>query len=290
MNKLQRLDALGDRLKQYERAETSAKFLPMIPLYARLDGRSFSKFTKGMQRPYDLDMSKAMQEVTKYLVDQTGALTGYTQSDEISLVWLNENPKGDVFFAGKKQKMVSSLAAMATAKFLQEAIKHWPEKDLLGKGKLPTFDARVFQLPNKTEAMNCFLWRVQDATKNSVSMAASEMFSHKQLLNKNSNDKKQMMLENGVVWEDYPEHFKNGSFVKRKSYLKWTNKGDDYFSTERTKVECIEFDKIIEWPPFYSMSTEARIEFVMTKVLIPEEVNAERVRNVYKTIGKPPKI
>ena len=54
------LDDMGDRLKEYERAETGRKFIPMIPIYARIDGRSFSKFTKGMKRPFDEDMSWIM--------------------------------------------------------------------------------------------------------------------------------------------------------------------------------------------------------------------------------------
>lgn len=260
-----RLDAIGDRLKEYEKAETSGKFLPMLPVYARLDGRSFSKFTKGMNRPFDKDMSEVMTKVTMYLVEETGALTGYTQSDEISLVYMNDNPKGSIFFAGKKQKMCSSLAALATAKFVYEASKIWPDKVCK---RLPTFDARVFQLPNKVEAMNCFLWRVQDATKNSVSMAASEFFSHKQLNGKDSNEKKQMLLSKGVVWEDYPEHFKNGGFVKREEYLKPVKGGDK--STLDSVVRCKVVVSSVGYD-FYKMSTEERVEFCFVKKITSEE-------------------
>src|ERR1700761_6891397 len=81
-------DDFGDRMKQvYEAPETERRFLPMLPIYARLDGRSFSRLTKDMARPYDVRMSDAMVDTTKYLVGETHALIGYTQSDEISLVW-----------------------------------------------------------------------------------------------------------------------------------------------------------------------------------------------------------
>lgn len=244
-----KLDALGDRLKGYERMETDCKFLPTLPVYARIDGRCFSKFTKGMERPYDETMSRMMQETTKYLVEQTGALTGYTQSDEISLLWYSEDPKSEIFFCRKKQKMTSILAAMATAKFLELALKEFPEKCAKS---LPTFDARVFQVPSKMEGMNCFLWRVQDAVKNSITMAASTVYSHKQLMNKNGGDKVDMLMEKGINWNDYPRFFKEGSFFKREEYLK----GD----TVRTKViECNQFDK------FGSLSTEDKIEFIFTK-------------------------
>ena len=244
-------DALGDRLKGYERMETEDKFLPMLPVYARIDGRCFSKFTKGMKRPYDETMTWIMQETTKYLVEHTGALTGYTQSDEISLIWYSDDVKSEIFFCRKKQKMTSTLAAMATAKFVQLALGNFPERCAKS---LPTFDARVFQLPNQMEGMNCFLWRVQDAVKNSITMATSEYYSHRELMNKNGNDKLDMLMGKGVNWNDYPKSFKEGSFFKRQDYLK----GD----TIRTKVvETAVFEK------FRDLSTEQKLEFIFAKKL-----------------------
>lgn len=68
----QRMDAMGDRLKAYERIETEKRFRPNSILYVRLDGRSFSKFTKGLTRPYDVRLSRLMQETTAYLVHEFG--------------------------------------------------------------------------------------------------------------------------------------------------------------------------------------------------------------------------
>lgn len=244
-----KMDALGDRLKSYERMETESKFLPTLPVYARIDGRCFSKFTRGMERPYDSKMSWIMQETTKYLVEQTGALTGYTQSDEISLIWYSDDPKSEIFFCRKKQKMTSILSAIATAKFVQLALENFPDKCLKN---LPTFDARVFQVPSKMEGMNCFLWRVQDAVKNSVTMAAGTVYSHKELMNKNGAEKLDMLMEKGVNWNNYPKFFKEGSFFKREEYLK-----ED---TVRTRVVEINiFDK------FKDLSTEEKVDFIFSK-------------------------
>ena len=246
-----KLDNLGDRLKAYERMETECKFLPTLPVYARIDGRCFSRFTKGMKRPYDETMSRIMQETTKYLVEQTGALTGYTQSDEISLIWYSDDPKSEIFFCRKKQKMTSILAAIATAKFVELALKEFPEKCTKS---LPTFDARVFQVPSVVEGMNCFLWRVQDAVKNSVTMAASTVYSHKDLLNKNSADKMDMLMEKGINWSNYPRFFKEGSFFKRQEY--------DKNGAVRTKVvECQVFDK------FKDLTTDEKVDFIFKKKL-----------------------
>ena len=35
-------DNFGDRMKAYERQETARRFMPGIPVYARIDGRSFT--------------------------------------------------------------------------------------------------------------------------------------------------------------------------------------------------------------------------------------------------------
>lgn len=167
-------DALGDRMKDYETQECARRFLPMLPVYARIDGRSFSRFTRDFARPFDERISKAMIETTKGLVDHTHARISYTQSDEISLVWLGDTYESGIFFDGKIMKMASVLAGLATALFIN-ALPSYGER-------LPHFDCRVLQLPNRAEATNMFLWRELDATKNAISMAARAYYSHKALV------------------------------------------------------------------------------------------------------------
>jgi tRNA(His) 5'-end guanylyltransferase len=77
-----RMDALGDRVKQWEARETGRRALKGLPLVARVDGRSFSRFTAGMTRPYDQDLADLMVETAKYLVDEvSGTRVAYTQSE-----------------------------------------------------------------------------------------------------------------------------------------------------------------------------------------------------------------
>jgi len=207
-------DAMGDRLKSYEAMETEAKFIPTLPIYARIDGRGFSRFTRGMKRPYDENMASAIVRTTSMLVEATNALIGYTQSDEISLVWMTEKPDSDIFFSGKKQKMTSVLASMATAYFTRAIIEiEAPFSDYARR--MPHFDCRVFQLPSQEEAANCFLWRERDATKNAITMAASHYYSHKQLQGKNGGEKQEMLFQVGINFNDYPASFKRGTFVRR---------------------------------------------------------------------------
>ena len=101
MSRLKDTDEFGARMKSYESSETARRVDVQLPIYARIDGRSFSRFTRGMDRPFDQKMTDAMIETTKHLVHETHAKIGYTQSDEISLVWLADGPESDVFFSGK---------------------------------------------------------------------------------------------------------------------------------------------------------------------------------------------
>lgn len=208
---------LGDRMKMYEGAETKRRFLPLLPVYARIDGRNFSNFTRGMDRPFDEHMTETMVETTKRLVDETGALAGYTQSDEISLLWYRPNSKSQIFFDGKIYKIVSVTAALTTSIFTRLAQEHWPDKV---DRKPPTFDCRAFQFPTKEEAANVFLWREIDATKNAINMAAFCLFSHKELHKKNCDEQQEMLFQMGVNFNDYPPRFKRGTFVLRRTVVK----------------------------------------------------------------------
>ena len=211
MSRLKETDDFGNRMKAYEAVETDRKLDPHLPIYARIDGRAFSTFTRGMERPFDMRMTAAMVEIVKHLLRATHAHIGYTQSDEISLVWLaNEtNVESDVFFSGKIQKMCSVLASLAAAKFATVIPAEY-------RDRLPHFDARVFQLPSKEEAANTFLWRAMDARKNAISMVAQSRFSAKTLHGKDQAAMLAMLADVGVDFDGYPVCFRRGSFVRRK--------------------------------------------------------------------------
>jgi len=207
---------LGDRMKAYE-ANTESRLLPRLPVVIRLDGRSFSKFTKGMKVPFDDNFRGAMIEVTKYLVEQTHAKIGYTQSDEITLVMYSENiQSGSVLFDGRVQKIASNFASMASVKFLMEMLKRFPEK-VDGDKTLPSFDARVFAVPSKSEASNNVLWRAMDASKNSVSMVAQSVFSHKELQGLNGKEMQfKLLTEKDINWNDFSSNEKQGTFIRKE--------------------------------------------------------------------------
>jgi tRNA(His) 5'-end guanylyltransferase len=207
---------LGDRMKRYEMEEAGRRFMPLLPIMARLDGRAFHTFTRGLPRPYSAEFSKCMIRTTCQLVDKFNASLGYTQSDEISLLWFNNDRVAEMAFDGRYHKWVSLLASCATRQFGKSVDKYLPEKSHLD----PEFDCRVWQLPNLSEVYNAFMWREDDATRNSLQLAAQSLYSHKQLHRKGGAELHDMLHAKGVNWNDYPSFFKRGTYVRRKQYEK----------------------------------------------------------------------
>ena len=182
--------------------------MPLLPIMIRLDGNSFHTFTKGLPRPYDKRLSDLMVSTASYLVDLTNAKLGYTQSDEISLIIFNEDP----LYGGRTFKLISHLASKASVYFNKQLSTYIPEKAYLS----PTFDCRAWNVPTKMEAFNTIYWRELDCIKNSISMSASYYYSHKELINKNSNQKQEMLFQKEINWNNYPSFFKHGTYVQRK--------------------------------------------------------------------------
>ncbi len=257
-------DDLGDRMKRYEQLALPDRFIPKLPVVIRLDGVAFHTFTNGLQRPYDKRLVLAMQELLSFLIKETNAKVGYHQSDELSLLLYSDNPKSQIYFDGRIQKILSVLPARASLYFNQILGEFLPEK----KEKNPVFDCRAFVVPTKEEAANAFLWRELDATKNSISMAAQSLFSHKELQGKHSNQMQDMMHQKGVNWNDYPDYFKRGTFMRQEYYnLPFTSCEIEQLPEKheaRTNPNLLvrrKVMKIIKMPPFSKVDNRVDVLF-----------------------------
>lgn len=208
------MDEFGDRMKAYEGVEAKRR-LSGEPICARIDGRSFSKFTKAFERPFDEDLAAAMQFACRTLVDETKAVIGFVQSDEISLVWDVPEEGAQMIFDGRVQKLTSILASKATIAFA--VCLSGVRPDAVNE-KLPHFDARVWSVPSRVEAANTILWRSQDARKNGISSAARAHMSPKQMHGLNQLAMVAAMAERGVDYDAlFPRHHKWGTFYQRRT-------------------------------------------------------------------------
>lgn len=207
-------DKLGEEQKMFEKM-TLDKFMPGIPIIARLDGKAFHTFTKGLNRPFDVRMQTCMKNTMVTLCEKFQCDLGYSQSDEITLVWYNTE-QNRMIYDGRSEKFLSLLAATASVQFYKGVIELIPEK----ASETPVFDCRVFQITNPQKVFENILWRWLDARKNSVSMLASSVFSVKELLHKSSKERKEMLKERGIDWNEISKDSQSGYFCKRREVLK----------------------------------------------------------------------
>ena len=204
---------LSDRMKEYEAVTTSTTLMKKLPLYARLDLRAGHTFCKGLDKPFDKDFSSTMHNVTKHLVDKLGATVGYTQSDEISLVWKDASQAP---FENRLFKLESVFAGMASAAFVMHGCKT-KLKDRIEKF-VPAFDCRVMNMPSLEECANMLMWREQDSIKNSITLLALEHFSNKQIHKIDSDDKVKMLADIGVdYYKVLAPELRKGAYFTRET-------------------------------------------------------------------------
>lgn len=244
------VSSLGSRMKFYETFGNTEYLMPLLPCVVRLDGNNFHAFTKGLKRPFDERLCSLMQMTTQYLVTLTGAVIGYTQSDEITLILYSDNIKSQIYFDGKPRKINSILSSKCTTFFQKNLPDYIPEK----AKELPVFDCRCHPVPEKYEAVNNLIWREMDATRNSIQMTGQANFSHTELQNKNCNQIQEMLFQKkGINWNDLPNYQKRGSYFQNKTIKRkfteeelkrlpeWHEaKTDDNFFIERKKVVMLD--------------------------------------------------
>ena len=121
---------IATRMKGYEKS--SKHYLtPRVPVMLRIDGRAFHTFTKGFTKPFDDEiLLKAMRQTMKKLCEMIpGCVLGYTQSDEITLVLLDQNTQAEPWFGFCQNKIESITASMATMLFNQAFYEAYQDYD-----------------------------------------------------------------------------------------------------------------------------------------------------------------
>jgi tRNA(His) 5'-end guanylyltransferase len=194
----------------------------------RVDGKAFHQYTRGLARPFDFDLMADMDTTAMALCKEiTGCAFAYVQSDEISLLLTDfATAATEAWFDGGLQKIVSITASIATAAFnrarLVRSLRRTleaGEEALSPEGwetcPMAQFDSRAFTIPTAGEVANYFLWRQQDATRNSISMATRAVYSHNAVDGKSTDAMQEMLWQRGINWNDYPDTCKRGRMIVR---------------------------------------------------------------------------
>ena len=258
-------DALGDRMKAYEN-ESRIYLDRKTPVIIRVDGKAFHTFTRGFEKPFDDILEKAMKDTMIHLCENIqGAVLGYTQSDEITIVLIDyQEENSDAWFGYNLQKMASVAASEATFAFNRAFEKHfnywksnmdlphtdcWDEPitarylryiNCIYKGA--RFDARAFSLP-KFEVVNCLIWRQLDAIRNSIQAIGQSQFSHKELQGLNCDEiKEKLIAERGLHWEEYSDYHRHGVCCV-KVEKEFVNDEGQKYTRKKWELEDIDFLK-----------------------------------------------
>jgi tRNA(His) 5'-end guanylyltransferase len=236
---------LGIRMVDNYESITNYKLPKRTFTIIRLDGKSFSKFCKRFKKPFDDDFVRMMNETAKYVAENAqGCKIAFVQSDEITLILTDfDELTTKAWYDGRIQKICSISASLATSKFLQLLFDYEISKidkvdlsikdvrKLVMNQKLMEFDSRVYTVPPRDEVLNTVFWRQQDCTRNSVSMVAQSMYSHKELENKNNSQQQDLIHDKGQNWNDYPIGLKRGRVIVKRDG-KWVIEEPPIFSQQ----------------------------------------------------------
>ncbi|MHC4457095.1 MAG: tRNA(His) guanylyltransferase Thg1 family protein [Planctomycetota bacterium] len=201
-----KFDELDKKMRVFETAH-DYRVIPGIYIVARMDGRTFTRLTKEVHKfeaPYDLRFRDIMVETVKHLMDcGFKILYGYTQSDEISLLF----DPNDNTFQRKKRKLNSVLAGEASAKIS------------LLLSDMGVFDCRLCEIPNKNLVIDYFRWRNEDAHRNALNSycywslrkeGVSPKEATKKLLGISIAEKNELLFQKGINFNELPNWQKRG--------------------------------------------------------------------------------
>jgi tRNA(His) guanylyltransferase len=235
-----KFDELDKRMRVFE-TTNDAYVLPGIFMVARLDGRSFTHFAREVhhfEAPYDIKFRDYMVATMEYLIADSGfqITYGYTQSDEISLLFHREENT----FNRKIRKYNSILAGECSAKF-----------SLLINDQA-CFDCRISQLPDEEDVVDYFRWRSEDAHRNALnshcywklrsegvdSRDATMLLSGMSIAAKN-----EFLFQHGINFNDLPAWQKRGIGINWTIYEKeaWNPKMQSSVLAQRRKLK-IDYD------------------------------------------------
>ena len=228
-------DALGMRMKRYEEVANGQLLIPNLPLYARIDGRHFSKLTKNLGYPFkDLPaekrsfvFSQLMQTTAYSLMKEFKCDVAETHSDEISLGWKNIKTAP---FDRKYFKLVSNIASYAGMAFTRSVFNFFGDGSILDlkrerddvailQNEYPSFDCRIVQLPDLMELVNCFIWRQNDCIRGAINQYAQRWFTHKELIGMAQDQRAYMLNKAGHDISKIDDFILYGFWLVRKSIV-----------------------------------------------------------------------
>jgi len=213
-------DEWGSRMKSYE-LPTRQVLPPRTYTIIRVDGRAFHTYLRKAVRPFDPYVIASMDTAAVALCEEiSGARFAYTQSDEISILLTDLEPRTEPWFGGVVQKMASIAASVTSGAFTDSYRALQQPTRLAAYNKPAVFDARVYTIPSRIEVANYFRWRQADAIRNAVSMAAHALFRSHEVHGLNTAQIQEFLFQReGINFKtDYTDRERRGGVAVREGY------------------------------------------------------------------------
>lgn len=198
----------------------------------RCDGAHFKTFTGNFKRPFDKIFRNVMEKTMIRLCNEFQCTSfGYTESDEISLLFYKPESKSQLPFSGRTRKIETTAASLTTLYFntyykeevemskmerIMELINMGMSfgeakeqanvefKKYENKFNRAYFDGRCFSCDTIEDVQEYFIWRMKDAQRNSIQMIARCNFSNKSLHGVNNEDAVKMLLDKSIdIYKEY---------------------------------------------------------------------------------------
>lgn len=216
---------LQQRMISYEES-TSPRIISRIPVIIKIDGRSFSRATKRIQKPFCHRTMAILNGTMLSLVKKIdGAVFGYQYSDKIVLVLRNDRgEEEDPWFGNDVQAMCSAAASMATYEFMTQLWEIDEPPELEGD---ISFKTNVFGIPNIIEVINYIIYRQYCCMQYAIDETVYSVIGRGSTLDGvDIEDRKKILDDAGVSLEEFPASFRHGSAVYLTPKLVHTAHGE----------------------------------------------------------------
>jgi tRNA(His) guanylyltransferase len=210
------MSKLADRISGYQ-AIADTKLLSRVPIIISVNGRSFSKITSLLDKPFCPKVSECiLNTMLRLCTDIEGALFAYQYNDEIVIVARNDQSNETIpWFDNRVQKICSITSSIATLHFNRCA--NAVDLNLMGEA---IFASQVFVVPNIMEATNTLVYKQQNNFQTSIQFACFYELLNKydkdtirNMINGLSIDEKIDLLhqECNIDFNEYPTSFRRGA-------------------------------------------------------------------------------
>jgi tRNA(His) guanylyltransferase len=200
---------LQQRMISYENS-TNTRIISRIPVVIKIDGFSFTRVTKNIQRPFCHKTMAMLNSTMLSLVKQTdGAVFGLQYSDKIIIVLRNDRGDNeDPWFGNDIQSIGSYGASRATYEFMSQL---WEIDDPPALEGTISFRSKVFGLPNITEVINYIIYQQYCCMQYAINEVLYTVIGKRNLDGIDTESRKQILDDAGISLNDYPTAFRYGS-------------------------------------------------------------------------------